>query len=133
MSLSGANIATSYVFPTCIEPETYDVGAAVEILVKDVGVYVEEVENGNFPNAVGSVVNKIWSEMGKKMPGADFTYSRVPLYSGWRGRVGRSGGNHLGAIETDPRSSVTITVYPASDDAAFMIGTTFIIDGGMVL
>ncbi len=70
---SGANIATSYVFPTCIEPETYDVGAAVEILVKDVGVYVEEVENGNFPNAVGSVVNKIWSEMGKKMPGEDFT------------------------------------------------------------
>lgn len=70
---SGANIATSYVFPTCIEPETYDVGAAVEILVKDVGVYVEEVENGNFPNAVGSVVNKIWSDMGKKMPGADFT------------------------------------------------------------
>ncbi len=70
---SGANVATSYVFPTCIEPETYDVGAAVEILVKDVGVYVEEVESGNFPNAVGAAVNRIWADMGREMPGADFT------------------------------------------------------------
>ena len=70
---SGANVATSYVFPTCIEPGTYDVGAAVEILLKDVGIYVEEVENGNLPNAVGSVVNKIWADMGKEMPGVDFT------------------------------------------------------------
>ena len=70
---SGANVATSYIFPTCIEPETYDVGAAVEILVKDVGVYVEEIENANLPNAVGSVVNRIWADMGREMPGADFT------------------------------------------------------------
>ena len=70
---SGANVATSYIFPTCIEPETYDVGASVEILVKDVGVYVEEIENGNFPNAVGSVVNKIWADMGRDHPGVDFT------------------------------------------------------------
>ena len=71
---SGANVATSYIFPTCIEPETYDVGAAVEILVKDVGVYVEEIENANLPNAVGSVVNRIWANMGREMPGADFTH-----------------------------------------------------------
>ena len=70
---SGANVATSYIFPTCIEPETYDVGAAVEILVKGVGVYVEEIENANLPNAVGSVVNRIWADMGREMPGADFT------------------------------------------------------------
>ena len=70
---SGANVATSYIFPTCIEPETYDVGAAVEILVKDVGVYVEEIEHANLPNAVGSVVNRIWADMGREMPGADFT------------------------------------------------------------
>lgn len=70
---SGANVATSYIFPTCIEPETYDIGAAVEILVKDVGVYVEEIENANLPNAVGSVVNRIWADMGREMPGADFT------------------------------------------------------------
>ena len=70
---SGANVATSYIFPTCIEPETYDVGAAVEILVKDVGVYVEEIENANLPNAVGSVVNRIWADMGREMPGVDFT------------------------------------------------------------
>lgn len=70
---SGANVATSYIFPTCIEPETYDIGAAVEILVKDVGVYVEEIENANLPNAVGSVVNRIWVDMGREMPGADFT------------------------------------------------------------
>ena len=70
---SGANVATSYIFPACIEPETYDVGAAVEILVKDVGVYVEEIESGNLPNAVGSVVNGIWANMGREMPGADFT------------------------------------------------------------
>lgn len=71
---SGANVATSYIFPTCIEPETYDIGAAVEILVKDVGVYVEEIENANLPNAVGSVVNRIWADMGREMPGADFTH-----------------------------------------------------------
>ena len=70
---SGANVATSYVFPTCIESETYDVGAAVEILLKDIGIYVEEIENGELPNAVGSVVNKIWAKMGREMPGADFT------------------------------------------------------------
>ena len=70
---SGANIATSYIFPACIEPESYDIGATVEILLKDVGVYVDEVENGNFSNAVGAAVNKIWADMGKEMPGADFT------------------------------------------------------------
>ena len=70
---SGANVATSYVFPACIEPETYDVGAAVEILVKDMAVYAEEVENANSPNAVGTVVNKIWADMGDAMPGVDWT------------------------------------------------------------
>jgi 3-hydroxyisobutyrate dehydrogenase-like beta-hydroxyacid dehydrogenase len=70
---SGANIATSYIFPTCIETETYDVGATVEILLKDVGIYADEVENGNFPNAVGALVSKIWADMGKEMPGVDFT------------------------------------------------------------
>ena len=70
---SGANIATSYIFPACIEPESYDIGATVEILLKDVGVYVDEVENGKFPNAIGAAVNKIWADMGREMPGADFT------------------------------------------------------------
>ena len=41
--------------------------------MKDVGVYVEEIENANLPNAVGSVVNRIWADMGREMPGADFT------------------------------------------------------------
>lgn len=70
---SGQNVATSYVFPTLIEPETYDVGATIEILAKDVAVYVDEVRNGNFPNAVGIVVNKICVDMEKEIPGADWT------------------------------------------------------------
>ena len=70
---SGQNVATSYVFPTLIEPETYDVGATIEILAKDVAVYVDEVRNGNSPNAVGTVVNKICVDMEKEIPGADWT------------------------------------------------------------
>ena len=70
---SGSNVATSYVFPTCIEPETYDLGATVEILTKDVNVYFDEVESGNFPNALGAVVNKVWTDMGEAMPGVDWS------------------------------------------------------------
>ncbi len=70
---SGQNVATSYVFPTLIEPETYDVGATIEILAKDVSVYANEVWNGNSPNAVGALVNKICTDMEKEMPGADWS------------------------------------------------------------
>ena len=70
---SGQNIATSYIFPTAIDSGTYDIGATVEILTKDVGVYFGEVEDGNFPNAVGTVVNRIWQDMGEARPGTDFT------------------------------------------------------------
>ncbi len=70
---SGQNVATSYVFPTLIEPETYDVGATIEILAKDVSVYADEVRSGNSPNAVGALVNKICTDMEKEMPGADWS------------------------------------------------------------
>lgn len=70
---SGQNIATSYIFPKAVEPASYDIGATVEILTKDVGVYFEEVDGGDLPNAVGTVVNRIWQDMGDAHPGVDFT------------------------------------------------------------
>ena len=70
---SGQNIATSYIFPQAVEPGTYDIGATVEILTKDVGTYFEEVDEGSFPNAVGTIVNRIWQDMAEAHPGVDFT------------------------------------------------------------
>ncbi len=70
---SGQNVASSYVFPTLVETETYNVGATIEILAKDVSVYAGEVGNGNFPNAIGALVSKICSDMEKEMPGADWS------------------------------------------------------------
>tara|TARA_A100001037_G_C15122061_1_gene624346 strand:- start:51 stop:944 length:894 start_codon:yes stop_codon:yes gene_type:complete len=70
---SGQNVATSYIFPTLVETETYDVGATIEILAKDVSVYADEVRSGNSPNAVGTLVSKICAHMEREMPGADWS------------------------------------------------------------
>jgi len=70
---SGQNVATSYIFPTLVETEIFDVGATIEILAKDVSVYADEVRSKNSPNAVGSLVSKICADMEKEMPGADWT------------------------------------------------------------
>ena len=55
------------------QPETYDVGATMEILAKDVSVYADEVRSGNSPNAVGSLVSKICADMEREMPGVDWS------------------------------------------------------------
>jgi hypothetical protein len=70
---SGQNVATSYIFPKVVEPGTFDIGAAVEIMTKDSATYVGEVAAAGLPNAVGSLVDRIWQNMGRAHPGVDFS------------------------------------------------------------
>ncbi|MSP67238.1 MAG: NAD(P)-dependent oxidoreductase [Alphaproteobacteria bacterium] len=71
---SGQNVATSYIFPKEVATGTFHIGAAVEIMTKDAGLYFDEVHDANLPNGIGTVVNRIWQNMGKAHPGVDFSH-----------------------------------------------------------
>ena len=61
------------VFPKAVEPQTYDMGAAVHIMTKDIGIYHEELAAAGLPKAVGDAVYKIWEDANQEMPTADFS------------------------------------------------------------
>jgi 3-hydroxyisobutyrate dehydrogenase len=72
-SSSGQNTATRDKFPQRILTETYDAGFTIDLLNKDVALYLDEVSRSGGSNAVATAVSNVVSRMQASMPGADFT------------------------------------------------------------
>lgn len=72
-SSSGQNTATRDKFPQRILTETYDAGFTIDLLNKDVALYLDEVARSGGSNAVAKAVSNVVSRMQASMPGADFT------------------------------------------------------------
>ncbi len=70
---TGRNSATDDKFPNRITPETFDAGFTVDLLTKDVGLYLDAVLKTGTAHGVGDVVIKVLHEMLAAEPGADFT------------------------------------------------------------
>jgi len=72
-SSSGQNTATRDKFPQRILTETYDAGFTIDLLNKDVGLYLFEVAQAGARDTVATTVASVVSNMQSALPGADFT------------------------------------------------------------
>ena len=70
---SGQNTATSDKFPRRILTGKFDAGFTIDLLNKDVGLYLNEVKKSTTQHAVAETVSKILTKMSQEMPGSDFT------------------------------------------------------------
>ena len=72
-SSSGQNTATRDKFPQRILTETYDAGFTIDLLNKDVELYLDEVSRAGSGHTVAKTVGQVVSRIREAMPGADFT------------------------------------------------------------
>ena len=72
-SSSWQNTATRDKFPQRILTETYDAGFTIDLLNKDVGLYLLEVARAGARDTVATTVASVVSDMQSTLPGADFT------------------------------------------------------------
>ena len=70
---TGQNTASRDKFPERILTGTYDAGFATALLAKDLRLYLESVARADAPAEIGAVVERLWREADKAMPGSDFT------------------------------------------------------------
>ena len=70
---SGRNTATSDKFPNRVLTGKYDAGFTIDLLAKDVRLYLEQVVRAGAPDKVGGTVAGILEDVLAAMPGADFT------------------------------------------------------------
>ncbi len=86
---TGQNTATSDKFPTRVLTGRYDAGFTIDLIAKDLDLYLDEVARSGTGDAVGRVVGETLGAMRRAMPGADFT--RIYLYL--KGLARRRGGD----------------------------------------
>ena len=72
-SSSGQNTATRDKFPQRILTETYDAGFTIDLLNKDVELYLDEASRTGSGHTVAKTVGQVVSRIREAMPGADFT------------------------------------------------------------
>ena len=70
---TGQNTASRDKFPERILTGTYDAGFATALFAKDLRLYLESVARADAPAEIGAVVERLWREADKAMPGSDFT------------------------------------------------------------
>ena len=70
---SGQNTATSDKFPRRILTRKFDAGFTIDLLTKDVSLYLKEMEKNTNQDIMAKTVCGILQEMLAAMPGADFT------------------------------------------------------------
>ena len=70
---SGQNTATSDKFPRRILTEQFDAGFTIDLLTKDIDLYLEEIIKGTNQNIIAKSVGRVLKDMLSLMPGADFT------------------------------------------------------------
>ena len=78
---SGQNTATSDKFPNRVLTGKYDAGFTIDLLAKDVRLYLEQVVQSGSPDKVGGTVAGILEDVLAAMPGNDFT-RMYPFISG---------------------------------------------------
>lgn len=70
---SGQNTATSDKYPTRIIPGTFDAGFTIDLLSKDIDLFLVEADKAKTGDKVGHAVGDTLRAMKQAMPGADFT------------------------------------------------------------
>jgi len=70
---TGRNTATSDKFPRRILTGSFDAGFTVDLLAKDVRLFLAEVEAAGTRQTVGRMIGQTLDDMRRAMPGADFT------------------------------------------------------------
>ena len=109
---TGRNTATSDKFPTRVATGTFDAGFTIDLLSKDVDLFLAAVQDAGQRAPVGGTVGETLRAMKRAMPGADFTPLHVP--QGGRRRRRIDGGRSLAwrAIRggnSGPRENVQIS------------------------
>ena len=75
---TGQNTASRDKFPERILTGTYDAGFATALLAKDLRLYLESVARADAPAEIGAVVERLWREADKAMPGTHRRGSAAP-------------------------------------------------------
>lgn len=70
---SGQNTATSDKFPRRILTEKFDAGFTIDLLSKDVNLYLQEMAKGRNQDTIAKIIGGVLDDMMSEMPGADFT------------------------------------------------------------
>jgi 3-hydroxyisobutyrate dehydrogenase-like beta-hydroxyacid dehydrogenase len=73
---SGCNTATTQKFPQSVLPGTFNYGFGMGLMVKDVRLFLAEVEQLGIPTEVAQSVGRLW-EMAIKEHGADTDFTRI--------------------------------------------------------
>jgi 3-hydroxyisobutyrate dehydrogenase-like beta-hydroxyacid dehydrogenase len=73
---SGCNTATTQKFPQSVLPGTFNYGFGMGLMVKDVRLFLSEVEQMNIPTEVAQAVGRLW-EAAIKEHGADTDFTRI--------------------------------------------------------
>ncbi len=73
---SGCNTATTQKFPQSILPGTFNYGFGMGLMVKDVRLFLSEVEQFKIPAEVAPAVGRLW-EAAIKEHGADTDFTRI--------------------------------------------------------
>src|SRR5262245_429961 len=75
---SGCNTATTQKFPQSVLPGTFNYGFGMGLMVKDVRLFLSEVEQMGIPTEVAPAVGRLW-EFAIKEHGADTDFTRIAL------------------------------------------------------
>ncbi len=73
---SGQNTATTQKFPKSILPGTWDYGFGMGLMLKDVRLFLSEVEQMGIPTEVAQAVGRLW-EAATKEHGAETDFTRI--------------------------------------------------------
>lgn len=77
---SGRNSATVDKFPRSILPGTFNFGFAIELMCKDLGLFLNEAEVAGVDAPIGRVIGQSWTEAREALgDGSDFTEVIVPM------------------------------------------------------
>ena len=58
---SGRNTASADKFPRCVLPRTFDFGFRMKLMLKDVGLCLQEASQQKVPMVLGSTIQQLWS------------------------------------------------------------------------
>lgn len=70
---TGMNTATLDKFPNQVMTENFNAGFFTKLLAKDVRLFRENTDKAGTPNAIGTMVSKIFNGCEEALPGSDFT------------------------------------------------------------
>jgi len=70
---TGQNTATRDKFPERVLTGTFDAGFKTALLAKDVRLYLANVNKGNTPGDIATLISALWDKCDNALPGSDFT------------------------------------------------------------